>query len=353
MNLEQKVVAHIIKFVDENFNELSRFTGESKEELNKDSLLVKPLFEEIFTLIFGDNLNGLKFNLKNHFRYIDQQTWEESRRFAELNPRFKFDEKNLKDKLSSPLFFGMSHVYGSKEKNLPLNEKALMSILNMFGIEGDRLKNLFEDVSCHSCDQYFRVEFDTESKEFTVPESVGACPCGEHKMKFTLDLPSQELILVNDIRSAFHLKRKDEYKNTVNSIYGKILECEEYLKHNIAYISLGSGGIDVLHSKDEKKIVMDLCEQTYYEPLNEDSSEEDEDDYWDEDKKPKDGFKKVGDISLELWGVFMMDKSVYKKICKEKGFTLDSFDTVNVKVKGTKLEVDYDLDELLIEMKYS
>ena len=215
---------------------------------------------------------------------------------------------------------------------------------------------MFETINCKSCDTYFRFEFDYVKQEFTIGESIEECPCAEHKMKFTLDIPSKELVFINDIRHVFEAERKDPYKHSVNSFYGKILECEEYLKHNIAYISLSSGGVDILHSKKEKMVVIDFDMDSYYKSPNKNlnqSEDDDEDDWSDcEDKNPIEGFKKEGDISLELWGVFVMDKKSYEDMCKKEGLDIDSYD-VNVKIKGTKLEVNYNLDELLVEMKYS
>lgn len=348
MNIEEKIWTRILEFIEVNKEELS-VNLNSLQKL-KDSLLMTKLSFEIFYLIFEGRIGEYKFNLQKHLKYLDQKTWLEVRDFSSLNPYFGFEEEKVIEKIAVALSFLALDLLKSKEKDIS-NCKKFMKVL---GFDDDKISRLLtEDIWCRSCNKKFSsFQIDTKKKEIvlsnTLSSEISECPCLEHKMSFCLDTPSKELVFVNDIREVFEVRRKDEFENSINSIYGKKLECEEYLKHNIAYISLSSGGIDILHSKKDKKVVMDFDQTKYYNPSK--FEEEDEDFY---EPTPKENFNIAGSISLELWGVFVMDKDTYKKICKKAGENLSYFDTVRVKVSGTKVEIDYDLDELLIEMKYS
>lgn len=344
MNLSLKVLHHLNNFIVKNPS-----VFENKESFKEEHPVVEQLSKKVFGIIFGNNINNIKFDLKNHFRYIDKQSWSEIKGFSDLNPRLKLTKNNLEEKVKTLVYFGLLEILlinrkGAKTEELEGKERSYFfsRLLNE-----NRFIDLFKNQRCRSCDTDFKFEFDYLKKEFTVNENIEYCPCTKHKMKFSLDFPSKELVFINDIRHIFQAKRKDPYEHSNASIYGKILECKEYLKHNIAYISLSSGSINVLHSKKEKMVVLDFDMDTYYKSPEKNENEDRS------NKEPLDSFEKEGKFDLELWGVFMMDKKTYQKMCKKADVSLGCYDTVNVKVKGTKIEVDYDLDELLVEIKYS
>ena len=358
MNIEEKIWNRTLEFIEENKDKLS-FNLNTIQKL-QDSLLMKKLSSEVFYLIFEGLIGEYKFNLNKHLKYLDQKTWLELREFSSLNPAFELEEDKIIKKIAFSLSYLTIDLLKSKGNNISHCKKTM----KLLGFDGDKISNLLkENVWCKSCDKRFHsLQFDTKKREIVLnnifPCEISECSCLDHKMSFCLDTPSKELVFLNDIRDIFKVIRKDEHINTINSIYGRKLECEEYLKHNIAYITLSSGGIDILHSQKEKKVVMDFDQIKYYDPskfeeLGEELGEDEEDDEDFYEPIPKENFNLAGSISLGLWGVFVMDKNVYRKICKNAGKNADDFKHVSVKVTGTKVEVDYDLDDLLIEMKYS
>lgn len=360
MDLNLKVLLHLNNFIIKNSSYF-----DSDESIKREDPVIVQLSNEVFGIIFEKDISDIKFNLKNHYRHIDKKSWSEIKEFSDSDPSLMFTKRNLEENINTMVYLCLLDLLsvngkGLTDEELDKFEKNERSYVLNFLLKKNRLARLFSEQRCGSCETTLRFEFDYIKKEFTLDESIKDCPCTEHKMKFSLEVPTKELVFVNDIRHAFRVERENQYKHSVNSVYGKILECEEYLKYNIAYISLRSGSVEILHSEKEKLVVIDPYQEEYYKPIeknetywdDEDDDDEDEDD-WDEEPRPIDGFKKEGQVDLELWGVFMMDKKTYEKIYQKAGFSLNFSDAVRVKIKGTKVDVDYDLDECLIEAKYN
>lgn len=172
-------------------------------------------------------------------------------------------------------------------------------------------------------------------------------------MNFTLNTPSKELVIINSLNGLLKVSRHDEFEISVNSIYGKIRECEEHLKHGIAYISLASGGVDIIQSTRQKMVVMDFDYDTYYEKVKGEIVNDNEKDWGGGYKlKMKEGFEQVDSVSLDLWGVYLLDKALYEKLCVRKNLCPSTFSPVYVKLSGDHIDFSYDVPGLLIEGKY-
>lgn len=359
MDIREKIIKHVDNFVIENKEQISNFKPiknidglkpasrmdyipnywEYEKEGNDNPLnspLVEKLTNEVLELVFGkkEERESIKFYLRGHIENLDGKSWKEVDEYEASKNDYKtfsydtliktFKVKILIDMIESA-FFKNEDKYDFR----------------LYDFSRNRLTQLFSICHCFNCGKNVDIFFDFNEKRFESNEYFKECPKFNPLMKFTLKVPSKRLVILNDIREAFVVNREDEYSPGLDCVHGKIRECEEYVKHNMAYICLSSGGIDVIQNDNDKLIVMDFNKNTYYK-VNDETSE----------REVKEDFKKIGSISLDLWAVFMIDFDHYKKICEEKGFDIDDFEPVYVSISNDSVDVKYHIDKLIVEMKY-
>lgn len=359
MDIREIVIKHIDNFVIKNKEQILKFKPikntdgsvpasssdylpnyweyENKGNQNPlNSTLTKKLTNEVLELIFGNKKEreAIVFCLHDHIKNIDGKSWKEVEEFELKEGGYRnFSYDNLVNTLKINVFMAMIETVFFKNKN--------EYDLRLYELRRNTLTNLFSSSRCDNCGKDVAIYFDFNDKKFKSNEYFKECPKFNPLMKFKLKVPSRKLVILNDIRKAFVVNREDQYSPGIDCIHGRIRECEEYLKHNMAYICLSTGGVEIIQNDNDKLIVMDFDKNTYYKE-NKETFE----------RELKDGFKKVGDISLELWAVFMMDSEHYEKICEEKGFDIDDFEPVYLSISNDSVDVEYYIEKLITKIKY-
>jgi len=359
MNTRHEVLELIYNFTKSNHSELLEYSVQRKEAKLKEETIennqkVSLLINEVFELMYGDKPENIKFSLKGHVSWLNDKTLSNVKKISELNPRLNLNVDHLKKRLETQIIVSFSEVLYLMSTTSTFEEFEKEATFSMWDLRGDIFERAFETFHCNNCDTQFQIDYDTKNKIFIPAEYVKeACPCVSDVMHFTLNTPSKELVIINSLNGLLKVSRHDEFEISVNSISGKIRECEEHLKHGIAYISLASGGVDIIKSTSEKMIVMDFDYDTYYEKVKGEVVNDNEKDWGDGYKlKIKEGFEQVDSISLDLWGVYMLDKDLYEKLCADKDLCPSTFSPVYVKLSGDRIDFSYDIPGLLIEGKY-
>lgn len=356
MDIRTDIMSMVDAFVSKNKEAISQFAPMSnKDKAEKPSAfdylpswnqsvsdaenpLKNPLVEELASkialVIFGENHDNIKFNLQGHIAHIDAKTWLEVEESEKQNMWTTYSYSNVFDVLVREVFLDMieSAFFDNEEDRK----------FRLHNFRRNQFHHIFESSYCRNCDKNVAVFFDTETRTFQSSTYFKACPKVSAVMNFTLKSPSKKLVIVNDIREAFEVNRKDENTITINSIHGKVLECEAYMEHNIAYISLCSGMVSVIHNPKEQKIALDVLKNTYYTKDKKDNYE----------KVLNKGFEEAGNVYLGLRAVFILDFDHYKKLCEEKGFDLNHFEPVYVSVSSDELNITCDIEKLLVEAEY-
>ena len=135
MNSRLKVLTHINEFIVKNSEICSKFIdSESEEKLSKEHPVVQKLSKEIFNVIFGDNIDNIKFNLKGHFRYIDKKSWGDIKKFSDLNPRLKLTKNALEEKTAFLVYFGLAEMLYISQKGLTKEELENKENFTIFGM---------------------------------------------------------------------------------------------------------------------------------------------------------------------------------------------------------------------------
>lgn len=306
--------------------EQSRSIKEEENPLNRD--FVHETTEQVFDQIFGSKLSDISFDLKGHISSIHGYTLEEVDKKYAKNPNFKLSVCGIKNHLKQDVFLSLvEYVFFDKDM-LHVN------------IKRNTYLRVSEGSNCPNCDAPLYINFEADKMCFSGQQSLGECPRVNPVMSFSLSVPSKKLVFVNDVRNLFLLKRKDEYEIGSASVLGIIKDNEMYLKHNIAYVTLSSGGIDILKEQAAKIIALDFDKNTYYE-MNKAG-----------DPELRKGVEIIGDISLELWGCFILDSADYEKLCQGKGESPKSLNPVYVDIEGDNIDFTYDILRLLVEGKY-
>lgn len=304
----------------------SRFLKEEENPLNLD--FVNETTEQIFEQIFGSELSDISFDLKGHVSSVHGHTLEEVDIKYAQKPNFRLSVEGIKNHLKQDVFLSLvEYVFFDKDM-LHIN------------IKGNTFLRVSEGSSCPNCDAPLYISFDAETMRFSPQKNLSECPKVDSVMSFSLSVPSKKLVFVNELRHVFETKRKDEYEISSSSLLGMIKDNEMYLMNNIAYITLSSGGIEILKQQEMKKIALDFDKKTYYVKNNAG------------DLEPCEGVKIVGEVSLELWGCFILDSADYEKLCLEKNKAPKSLNPVYVDIESEKIDFTYDIPQLLLEGKY-
>lgn len=306
--------------------EQSRSLKEEENPLNLD--FVHETTEQVFYQIFGSKLSDISFDLKGHISSIHGHTLEEIDKKYASNPHSRLSVCGIKKHLKQDVFLSLvEHVFFDKDM-LHVN------------IKKNTYLRVSEGSHCPNCDAPLYINFEADKICFSIQQSLGECPRANPVMSFSLSVPSKKLVFVNDVRNLFLLKRKDEYEIGSASVLGIIKDNEMYLESNIAYLTLSSGGIEVLKDHARKIIALDFDKNTYYERNNSGDSD------------LRKGVDIIGDISLELWGCFILDSAHYEKLCQEKDESPESLNPVYVDIEENCIHFNYDIPRLLIEGKY-
>ena len=201
------------------------------------------------------------------------------------------------------------------------------------------------DRQCHLSSKRLAIFFTDELDEFVIGTADCQYTCVNDKMKLTLianmdkcefqlsnldyestiDIPSGEIVFVNDIRAAINPKELEGYdeKYSPNFHAGRVNTAKEFEKHNAIYFQIGNCACDIGKINDDKLVVG----ANYYE------AGEDEDEAKFEDFRT---FKaeEVGSICTGLWAYCATDKMQFLKACEEKGVKPEDFEPVYVKVNA-------------------
>lgn len=359
MNTRHEVLELIYNFTKSNHSELLEYSAQRKESKSKgetieDNQKVSLLIDEVFKLMYGDKPENIRFSLKGHVSWLNDKTLSTVKKISDFNPRLNLNVDYLKKRLETQIIVTFSEMLCLMNANTTFEAVEKEVTFSMWDLRGDIFECAFKHFHCNNCDVQFQIDYDAKNKIFMPSEYVKeVCPCVSDVMNFTLNTPSKELVIINSLNGLLKVSRHDEFEISVNSIYGKIRECEEHLKHGIAYISLASGDVDIIQSTSEKMIVMDFDYDTYYEKVKGRVVCDNEKDWGDGYKlKMKEGFEQVDSVSLDLWGVYLLDKDLYEKLCVRKNLCPSTFLPVYVKLSGDHIDFSYDVPGLLIEGKY-
>lgn len=356
MDIRQNILECVDLFVAENKELMSQFKPLKNQDKAKKAssfdyipewnhflpdaenpfknLLVEQLAQKVSVIIFGEEKDKIKFHLNGHIDYIDGKTWSEVEILEKEKMWETYSYNKVLETLKAEIFQDMieSAFFDNEEDRK----------FRLYNFSRNQFRHIFESSYCRNCDKNVDIFFNTETRTFESNIYFKECPKISSVLNFKLSLPSKKLVVVNDVRSLFEVNREDENTITINSIHGKKLECEEYLKHNIAYFSLGSGKVDIIKNEDRKLIVLDVSKSNYYKPDVDDDFE----------KEVNAGFQISGSVYLDLWAVFMLDFDHYKKLCEDKNVSLSKLEPVYVEIKNDELDVTFDMKKLLIEAKF-
>lgn len=301
-----------------------------REEFPESQPLMKELSDKIFQLIFGDDMSKLTFDLKGHMKEIEGKSIKETSQKDFLWNRYS--EKKLRDTIAHKVVFAVYFTL--------LNDKDLFLISDLMD---NTFMNPIAAYHCPDCDESIYMDFNCITKKFTLADHLKPCTKFKNIHQFKLKVPGRRIVLLNDSRKLLEVSRKDQYKISINSVLGKINECKAYQKHNVGYFCFSDcGGVNVLHSKDRKIIVLDVHNTKYS--------------YFDEGKNEyvnMDTFKSVGDIDFAPQCAFLWDAGEFDKLVSEKGIDLDNFeDLVYVDIDNDYVKIIYNIESQLVEIKY-
>lgn len=335
MKTRQLVIQEIKKFTLQHQSFFEKYKQDGAWQTPKKNdveyhQLISELSNKVFSLIFGDDLSKVIFDLQGHLKNVDQKT--------------------LKDTTDKKL--DLFHGRYSKEKLYNLIEffvsRGIFDVLDndeetiMLDLYDDTWFNTFFDTyDCPDCNQSIYIDYDCVNKKFILSESLSACPTFKHTYKFIFKVPSKKLVFLNKGYELLEIERKDSIEVSISSALGKIKECQAYAKRGMPYFVLKDGGVKVLHSVENKIVALDVQEVKYMH-----FDEETEESY------PTEGFNIEGNISLGLFAVYMVDYEKYCYLCKEKGFNPEELEPIYVNITSDKVKVQYNVDNRLIEIKY-
>lgn len=292
--------------------------------------LTAEISNKVFSIIFGDDLSKVTFDLQGHLKQVDQKTLKDTtdKKLDIFHGRYS------KEKLYNLVEFFVSRGIF----NILDNDEKVM----LLGLYDDMwFDPFFDTYDCPDCNQSIYIDYDCINKKFVLSDSLNACPTFKHVHKFIFKVPSKKLVFLNKGYELLEIKRKDSFEVSINSALGKIKECQAYAKQGMPYFSLKDGGVDVLHSVENKTVALDV-EEIKYMHFNEET----------EESYPAEGFKIEGHISLGLFAVYMVDYDKYCQLCKDKGIDPKELKPVYVDINSDKVKVQYNVDNKLIEIKY-
>lgn len=335
MKTRQSVIQEIKNFTIQHQSFFEKYKQDGAWQTPKKNdveyhQLISELSNKVFSLIFGDDLSKVTFDLQGHLKNVDQKTLKDTTdKKLDL-----FHGRYSKDKLYNLIEFFVSRGIFNVLDN---DEKVMM-----LGLYDDMWFNPFFDTyDCPDCNQSIYIDYDCINKKFILSESLSACPTFKHTHKFIFKVPSKKLVFLNKGYELLEIKRKDSFEVSINSVLGKIKECKAYAKQGMPSFALRDGGVKVLHSVDKKIVALDIEEIKYMK-----FDEETEESY------PVKGFKIEGDISLGVFSVYMVDYDKYCELCKDKGLDPKQLQPVYVDITSDKVKVQYNVDNRLIEIKY-
>lgn len=335
MKTRQLVIEEIKKFTNEHKSFFEKYKQDGswqtpkKNDIEYDQF-ISELSNKVFSIIFGDDLSKVTFELQGHLKKVDQKTLKDTTdKKLDLFHR-RYSKEKLYNLIKIFVSRGIFNILDNDEK------------LIMLGLYDDRWFNSFFDTyDCPDCNQNIYIDYDCLNKKFILSESLNPCPTFKHTHKFIFKVPSKKLVFLNKGYKLLEIKRNDFFEVSINSALGKIKECKAYAKQGMPYFTLRDGGVKVLHSVEHNIVALDV-EEVKYMHFNEET----------EESYPAEGFKIVGDISLDLFAVYMVDYDQYCELCKDKGLDPEQLQPVYVDITSDKVKVQYNVDNRLIEIKY-
>jgi len=316
--------------VDPNFD---------KSTFPENNPLIQDFVQQVYALIWGED-DLIKIRLNGHFNQYDGKTLKEINQMKEDFYPHLFSAKYIKNALNNQLVYDLVSITIFDPTNgFPqLTNSRMPNII-------DPLLNLWESEHCPFCHKYMSFEYHHAEKIFTsrsikVDESVCMHTLfnGNNIYSFTMNVPSKKIVFMNDIRNAFNFDRKDKYIVSLNSSLGKKRECETYAENNVGYFFVSNTSPYIYQNKEQ--IVID--------PFNVKFKRDEE---IGEPVIPNDYINR-GSICTDLWAVCMADYEYFLKKCKEEKVNPDDFDIIVVDIPNNKVDVDYNFENYLIEIKY-
>ncbi|MDI6976254.1 hypothetical protein [Serratia sp. Se-RSBMAAmG] len=240
--------------------------------------------------------------------------------------------------------------------------KLIIELIDQVLFEGTRRKkysmliNKFEPnylevmdmTDCDYCGKHIAIIYDFDRKVFRHSDhfthEAGKCESLAKKSKpvysFQLKVPSKKLVFINDIRQVFEVEREDHLEVSIGTKLGRKKECEEYVKHGMAYFTMLNNSPHIYQHKTKNEIIID--------PENVKLK-------WDEDtdniKKANDYYDR-GFICTDLWAVCMSDHDDFMKRCAEKNIDPSKLRLVIVDIPSDTIKVKYNFDTFLIQISY-
>lgn len=336
MDTKKLVIKEIKDFINKHSAFFEKY--EKNEELQKtlradveaDSL-ISQLSEKVFPIIFGDDLSKITFDLQGHIKDLDQKTLHDTSNKKLNIAHNRYSQEILKSTINRLVFNSVVTILLGKDETLVM--------LKLY--KGTFYDPFFNTYDCPDCNESVYIDYDCVNKKFILAEHLSECPTFKHLHKFIFKVPSKKLVFLNKGYDLIEVKRKDQMKISINSSLGKIKECQAYAKMGMPYFALRDGCVDILHSVNEKIIALDIDEHKYI-TFDEET----------EESIPADGFKVEGSISLGVFAVYMIDYDLYTRLCKDKGYESTHFNPVVVDITSDKVKVQYNVDKMLITIKY-
>lgn len=314
---ENKIIQIIENFCNENNQFLMQFKQDDfkiencfdlsleNDEKLIDHSLFQNLFDDVINVLIKDPTQCI-VDVGEHTSPYKNKSLKEIE--GDINLKHNFTLDVLKEEISVNLFMSVfNHLYLNK----PI----------FFRLKEGRFFNIQQSLKCSHCDKTLYFILDVKESKFKVRNNNEKYKCNElpKKIKFDFDVPSRKLVFVNDSRCLIEKTREDEYSHSICSTYGKIRECEEYLKEKTPYFSLTSGCAYI----NQKNEVIQI-------ELNEES----------------DNNHTVGSIGLDLWGMFIWDlahfnSKIKEYVSNEGDLEEEIGDVCIVSIGSNKVEIEY------------
>lgn len=308
---------------------------------NENIPVFKAFIEGFYAEFFEQYKKQIKSELLGHFPKMDGKSASQLNKL-ELNYRpCRLSKDRIIYELSLKLIIELIDQVlfeGAKRKRYSM-------LINKF--EPNYLE-VMDMTDCDYCGKHVAIIYDFERKVFRpsdhFTQKAGKCESLIKKSKpvyfFELKIPSKKLVFINDIRQVFEAVREDDLEVSIGTQLGRKKECEEYVKHGMAYFTMLNTSPHIYQNKTKNEIIID--------PENVKLK-------WDEDTdniKKANEYHDRGYICTDLWAVCMADHDDFTKRCAEKNIAPSTLRLVVVDIPSDKIKVKYNFDTFLIQISY-
>lgn len=303
--------------------------------------IFRTFIDGFYEEFFGKYNDQIKSKLLGHFPKMDGKSASELNKLK-LNYRpCRLSKERITQELSLQLIIQLIDQVlfdGARRKQYSM-------LINKF--EPNYLE-VIDMTDCDYCGKHIAIIYDFERKIFRPSDhfihQAGECASLTKKSKsvyaFQLKVPSKKLVFINDIRQVFEVEREDHLEVSIGTQLGRKRECEEYVKHGMAYFTMLNNSPNIYQNKTKNEIIID--------PENVKLK-------WDENTyniKKADDYYDRGSICTDLWAVCMADHDDFMKRCAEKNIDPSRLRLVIVDIPSDTIKVKYNFDTFLIQIGY-